>query len=300
MSALRAALLALCLVGTGLVAAAAPTGAVGVEADSRPVLLAANGTDNGSLGADITSFMQSRAAETGEAIETGMWTAEYDATENRSVRARLVERRTAELREDLGVLRQRKAALVAEREAGNVSETTYKAKVSRLFGEIRALESALNATEPRAREVGVGVESLETIRSGTENLTGPEIAAVARNLTGVGPERGGPPAGVGLNDDVGRENVTTAGNATDGEAGVLDGTSANATTGEPNEDGGVPVVAGRAGGEAAVGPPNGTGPAGVPGNGTDGPGAVAFEVAVPPDANSGLADLPVVGPPSGT
>lgn len=235
MSAYRAVLLVLCLVGAGLVAAVpagATTDAVG-EADataSRPAVepaaqsaAAANDSaNNSSLGADISSFMQASAAEADGTVDTGMWTAEFDATENESARAELVERRTDELRDRLNELQQRKEELTAEREAGNVSETAYKAKISNLVGRIESLRSAINATEPRAERVGADAEELDTLRSQTENLTGPEIAAVARNVSGVDAANvSAGPGGVGNGDgppaDAGNTEVAN-GTETAGEA----------------------------------------------------------------------------------
>src|SRR6056297_887485 len=177
MSLYRAVLLALFVVG-GALTAAVPAGATtyaGVDAspdvadpsevgaghaDARQETAPNNSTDNTSLGTDISSFMQSSAAEVGGAVETGMWTASFNATENESMRVRLVERRTDELRTQLDDLRERKAELVAEREAGNVSETAYKAKASRLIGQISALESAIDRTTDRAEKVNADTAAL--------------------------------------------------------------------------------------------------------------------------------------------
>jgi hypothetical protein len=236
MTPYRAVLLALFVVG-GALTAAVPTSATSVGVDSSPGVAvsddplgdagvtgdaetaedaenaedagdvrdvrptaAANGTQNNStLGADISSFMQSSAAEVGGAVETGMWTAAFNATDNQSVQTELVDRRTSELQTQLEELRERKAQLVAERDEGNVSEVAYRAKVSRLLGQINALQSAIDATSVRASQANASAESLDDLRSESENLTGPEIAAVARNVTGVGVGNGeaGPPNGVG-------------------------------------------------------------------------------------------------------
>ena len=243
----RAVLLALVVVG-GVLTAAVPTSATGValgasddtdatgesiedvgltaaadETDNaRPTATANDTANNSTLGADISSFMQTNAAEVDGAVETGMWTAAFNATENRSVRAELVERRTSELRTELADLQQRKRELVAEREEGNISEVAYKAKVSRLRGQINALRSAIDATSTRAEQTNASVESLDSLRSESENLTGPEIASVARNTTGVGVDngQGGPPGDVGNGTDVVNEtdvanemNTTDASNA---------------------------------------------------------------------------------------
>ena len=251
MSAYRAALLALFVVGGTLVTAvpsgaAPPHATVGevtatdeaVGVGSRATAVQNATANNSSLGADISSFMQSSVAEVDGVVETGMWTAAYNATDNRSVKVALVERQTEDLREQLAELRQRKAELVAERNASNVSDAAYKAKLGHLVGRVHALRTAINATASRAREVNANVAAVAELQTGADNLTGPEIAAVARNVTGVsvgnGP-RGGP-------RDVGNANANNAnGNGNGAGNGNANGNgiagAGNRTTGRPNDAG---------------------------------------------------------------
>ena len=196
-----------------------------------------NTTGGSSLGADISAFMQASASEVDGAVDNGMWTAAFNDTENRSKRVQLVESRTQKLRSTLAELRERKAELVAERAAGNVSETAYKAKLSGLVGRINALESSINVTSDRAEKVGANVEALGRLRAATANLTGPQLASVARNVTGVaaapvtpGNGRQGPPNGAngtGDGNGLGVGNGTDVGNGT----GVGNGGGPNASEG---------------------------------------------------------------------
>lgn len=261
MSAHRAVLLVLLVVG-GSLAAAAPTSAMvdsteqsdavesgdaaatdTADAPATDARFAAaqsndsaaqNDSENSSLGGDISSFMQSSAAEIDGAVETGMWSAEFNATSDRSRQQRLVERRTDELRTELNDLQERREALVAERDAGNVSDAAYKARIGQLLGRINALKSAINATEPRARQVDTNVDALQMLESDAQNLTGPEIAAVARNTTGVG-NGNGPPDGVGSGSDDAGGPPEDVGNA----SGPLEdaGNGSGADVGPPNDVG---------------------------------------------------------------
>lgn len=198
--------------------------------DAQSVVSANDTAENSSLGAELSSFMQSNTVEVGGAVETVMWTAAFDASQNRSRQVAMVERRTTELRSRLADLERREAELVAERDADNVSETAYKAKVSRLVGQIDALRSAINATSERAERVDAEEEALESLRTEAENLTGPAIAAVARNLTSVGDSERGPPVdrrtSVGGGD--GAETATT-GPSDPGSQTTADGTATEAT-----------------------------------------------------------------------
>lgn len=245
MSAYRAVLLALLVVGS-VFAVTVPAGAVaGTDASPASSQLPAspqpstppvenvqteqseNDSANASLGVDISSFMQSSAAEIGGAVESGMWTAEFNGTQNQSVQIRLVERRTQELRSELQTLQQQRDQLIAQHEAGEISETRYKAKISNLLGRINALQSAINTTAPRARQVGADVSQYQSMREQAKNLSGPEISAIARNTSGVGlgTARRGPPenaaaatngTGVGATSGNGNGNQAKNGNGNQG------------------------------------------------------------------------------------
>jgi hypothetical protein len=292
MTPYRAVLLALVVVG-GVLTAAVSTSATGValgasddtEAtvesiedvgltaaadetnDARPTATANDTANNSTLGADISSFMQTNAAEVDGAVETGMWTAAFNATENQSVRAKLVERRTSELRTELTDLQQRRRELLAEREEGNISEVAYKAKVSRLRGQINALRSAIDATSTRAEQTNASVESLDTLRSESENLTGPEIASVARNTTGVGVDngQGGPPGDVGNGSGVGND-ATDRDNETTGAPGDVGNATNESSSGGPPDDAGNSPIADD-GSENETPASNGSVPGTTPGNG---------------------------------
>lgn len=187
--------------------------------DAQSVVSANDTAENSSLGAELSSFMQSNTVEVGGAVETVMWTAAFDASQNRSRQVAMVERRTTELRSRLADLERREAELVAERDADNVSETAYKAKVSRLVGQIDALRSAINATSERAERVDAEEEALESLRTEAENLTGPAIAAVARNLTSVGGGDGAETATTGPSDP--GSQTTADGTATEATVDTL-------------------------------------------------------------------------------
>ncbi|WP_135828895.1 hypothetical protein [Halorussus halobius] len=314
MSAFRVVLLALLVAGTvAVVAPTAATAADAAEATGDATLdatAAQNETENAStLGGDISSFMQSNAAEVDGAVRTGMWAAAYDATDNRTVRTQLVERRTGDLRAELADLRERKQELADAREAGEVSDAAYRARVGGIVGRIHALESALDETETRARQVNASVEDLDELRSQTDELAGPEIASVARNLSGVGAGERGPPTGVGNGtgpDDGNRTGVGAAngnGNANGDQNGTRAGTdvgngngvgegSPDGTSADASSDGegssGANASTGGSGERAGT---DGTRGGGDRGNGSDGnPGRGPDDR--PPGSDDGAGDGP--------
>ncbi|PSP56115.1 hypothetical protein BRC82_02995 [Halobacteriales archaeon QS_1_67_19] len=239
MTAYRAVLVVLLVVSAGAAAPAGATdqssvGSTGSEtvAIGQNATVTNNSTNNFTLGADISSFMQASASEAEGAVDTGMWTARFNATENRSQRVELIEHRTADLREQLDELQQRKDELLEKREAGDISETAYTARIGALVGEIKALNEAINSTAPRARQVNASGAELDSLRTRANNLTGPEIAAVARNASGVSVDNvsGGPPSDAG---GAAGENGRNGDGGPPDDAGAADNTTDAASDAPP-------------------------------------------------------------------
>jgi hypothetical protein len=168
------------------------------------------------------------------------------AADSSRAKARVVGGQIDDLQERLDELDAERAELEAARENGTLSQGEYRARLARLYAEERALQRLANRTEETARglpvetlrEQGVNVTAIERLRSDARNLTGPEVAAVARSVAGRSVGR---PAGAGSPD--------------------------NRTQGPPGEDGpGSGQGAGPAGNE--TGP--GDGGDGGPGDGGDG------------------------------
>ena len=188
-----------------------------------------NGTVNGSFGTQVTSFMQASAASANSSVESGIW----QVSVNRSAQPEgAVENRTAALDRRLDRLQNRSEALAAMR--GEIPEVAYTARASAIRAQVDSLRTAISEANETARRVGVNTTRLDRLRDRAANMTGPEVAALARNITDV---RRGPPPGAGPP------------NGTPGE-----GPPGNGTAGPPGE-----------------GPP-GQGPPDSAGNGTDNSG----------------------------
>lgn len=156
----------------------------------------------GEFGAAISSFMQASAAETRGSVDTGMWVAEF-ARSNASERPEMVTNR-------VGVLDRRLERLEAERAEllnasdGNVT-VEERAKASRLAARIDALRDAINRTAEAAESTGVNATRLDELRTNARNLSGPEVAALARDLAGQrGPAARGQPGDRGPDGERGR------------------------------------------------------------------------------------------------
>jgi len=279
------------LVALGTAGSAVPvTGGVGPPgggpaASDADAAVAADGADtrasapenesNGtSVGTEVSAFIESSDESTNGSVDRGMFDAEYNDSAG-SGQADLVRERAGDLEERLVDLRAEKERLVENRD--NMSETAYQAQMSSVVTRLHELEAAIDDTERKANETGVDTDRLDRLRNETGNVTGPEIARIARNLSSVTP---GPPPGAGLSnetgppdDDRGPPGDEERTGAPDNETGVPDD-ERNETT--PSDDGND----GESSGEAGSGDENGTnGSDGADGGDSDGPPAQVRVVA---------------------
>jgi len=209
MSARQVAQVGLLVAVVAVVAAAPAVGAVGT---TEVTTLPENGTANessASLGAQISSFMQASSAEANGSVDDGMWVASFNST-NESDRERVVNGRVASIERRLDRLQDRLEALENARENGTIPEVAYVAQASRLNEQIDALTDSINETDEAARRVGVNDTRLDRLRTEASNMTGHEIARLARNLSVVGPPAGaGPPDDAGPPEDAGPDDDET-------------------------------------------------------------------------------------------
>lgn len=118
-----------------------------------------------------------------------------------------VEQRLVELRE-------RKAELDEQRAAGEISEGRYRAEVAQTAAQIRTAERLTNQSAQVAGQLptallderGVNAERIEQLRANASELTGPEVAEIARGIAGQNAGQrpadapGGPGAGPADNE----------------------------------------------------------------------------------------------------
>ena len=141
------------------------------------------------------------------------------------------------LEERLAELEAQKEALEAQRDAGEITEGEYRARITRLAAQSNAVDEAANATAgaagglpaERLAERGVDAEQIANLSERASELSGGEVADIARGIAGGGPDA--PPVGEppGLDE--------RPGNATDREPGPPDDAggppAGNDSPGEP-------------------------------------------------------------------
>lgn len=130
-------------------------------------------------------------------------------------------------------LEQRKAELAEQRENGEISEGEYQAKMSKVEAERQTAQRLAERSNETAGELpadvlaekGIDVDAIRTLRDRAANMTGPEVAEMARSIAG-------PDVGAGTTDamsdavpdDVGPDAGDRGGpgNQTDVDAGAPD------------------------------------------------------------------------------
>lgn len=142
--------------------------------------------DNASTDAEVATFMQASAGRTGESIEAGMWNAAYESADDRA-KGVVVERRTAAAERRLAQLRAEKRRLLEARANGSIDDGEFRARMGRVAGRLAALNRSLAETERQAEAVGADPGKVRQLRERARNLSGPEVATVARGMAGGGP-----------------------------------------------------------------------------------------------------------------
>lgn len=239
---------------------------VQVEAENDTRTGSANATTDLSPGERLSGVIGVQGAEvdgevSSRSFEIRLAEAETDEERAAVVAAQLErnERRLAELRERREELRQR-------RDAGNVSPGAYAARTAAIGTQAatvnrttnRSAEVAAGLPAEALAERGVDADRIRTLRDRASELSGPETAAIAREIGGnrtgapMGPDRAGPPgSGIGTpggdtpgvgspgadtSDAGGNASEPRNGSAADGPA--RGGTNrSGATTGENATDG---------------------------------------------------------------
>ncbi|WP_336135539.1 hypothetical protein [Natronomonas amylolytica] len=208
------------LVALAVLAVATMGGAVADTQDNGTEANAAGA--NVSVGAEVSSFMQASTAEAEGEVDDGMFEASLRRTEDPEERRRLVENRTRRLEERQQRLENRRANIEG---SGTVRDRALAVGVAVGANQ---LEESVNETEPVAERVGVDTGRLHELRTNARNLSGGDVADLARGIAGppvdrpdvIGPPNESPDVNVSGDRGGGMGNAPEVGpgNRTAGEA----------------------------------------------------------------------------------
>lgn len=266
----KSASLVATLVVLASVAGAVPAAALGLGAvDEAHVAGTETGNESMAPGERLSGVVGAEKAAVQGEVEARAFGQRVAAAASNDSKARVVGESVADLQTRLEELQAEKAELQTARENGTLSTGEYRARLAQLHAEQRSLERLANGTEAVARtlpaetlrENGVNVSAIQTLRTEARNLTGPEVAEIARSISGksagagLGPDAAGPPdfvtnrtdgtgpgTGPGAGNGAGPPENASDGPPSDGEQAnssngqeANSGASENAETGEKSE-----------------------------------------------------------------
>lgn len=200
--------------------AAIPLGATAFANDSAQANATEHASENASVqpGERLAGVAGVQSAEiNGEVSERAFGIKIANASTDEA-KADVVGERLAEVEDRLEEHEAELEELEEAREAGEISDGEYRAKVAAVAAENAATERAAERTGAAAAELpedvlserGIDVEAIETLRADANELGGPETAEIARSIAGdetgapvPGDLEPGAPGGTGNGSEVG-------------------------------------------------------------------------------------------------
>ena len=238
------------VVGGVGVAAAGPIGTVVAQdgAESEDGSAESNETADMSPGERLSGVVGVQNAEVTGEVESRAFEVGLDRAETSEERADLVAQRLDRSEQRLDAIEQRQRELQERRDAGELSQGAYAARMAETAARAETVRRDANRTAAVAGEIpetiradrGLDDERLGTLRDRANELSGPEVAAIARGVTGTdvgGPiasERRGPPAELPANESD-RRGGGSAGNV--GERPTNQSAGGNQTVSGGQDDG---------------------------------------------------------------
>lgn len=152
-----------------------------------------------SPGERLSGILGIEHAEWRGEIDYRAFENEFERADGSSGQAAVLDERLARIEEQLATLAARRAELEDVRAEGELSEGAYRAQLARIDVERRQAERALNQSGRVAaglpndvlEEQGVEVEAIDRLRDSARNMTGGEVAEIARGIAGPG-DKGAP------------------------------------------------------------------------------------------------------------
>lgn len=184
---------------------------VGLAAvDSSSAQTADNGSDV-APGERMSGVVGVGEAELGAAHQQRAFGLQVAQAASDEARADAVAEQLTDAEQRLAELEQRRAELEAARENGEISDGRYRAEIARIAAQTEAVQSLGNQTGQVAGRLptelleqrNVSAERIQQLSSRANNLTGPEVAEIARGIAGngVGEIPRGPPVDVPVGPD---------------------------------------------------------------------------------------------------
>jgi uncharacterized protein (DUF2164 family) len=227
-------LTAVLVVGSVSALPAAASAATTTLPSSSTALQTDTNATNVTPGQRLAGIVGAGQAEFEGEITSRAYGLQYASASSNASKAQVVQERLTDVRDRLQTLEQRKAVLDEARANGSMSEGEYRARMTALAARGQQLEQLVNESEDRARGLpedvlaskGLNVTAIRTLQAQAANLTGPEVAEIARSVAGpeVGQSVGGPSGDLGgppADDPNDRENADAAAAISEAELAVV-------------------------------------------------------------------------------
>lgn len=234
------ALLVAVVVVAGIVAVA-PVGIAAAQDDPGETneTSAANETADISPGERFSGVIGVQNAEISGEVESRAFEVGLNATETDAERAAFVDEQLTRSEQRLAEIEQRQRELREQREAGELSQGAFAARMAETSARAERIKRETNRSAEVARgipervrtEQGIDEERLATLRDRAGNATGPKVAAIAREV--AGDDVGGPlaPETRGPRSDLPGSSPDRPGSGNGPADGDRSGNATNATDG---------------------------------------------------------------------
>ncbi len=175
---------------------------------------AVNASTNVAPGERLSGVIGVQEAEVEGQFERHRFGHQIAAAATNTSKAGVLKAQLVNSRQRLNELAREKQRLQQARENGSISEGRFQAEMAQLAARTQTVKQLTNETERASRRIphavldakGVNHTAIQRLRQDAKNLSGPEVAAIARSIAGrnVGPRTGGgPPANVGPPSETG-------------------------------------------------------------------------------------------------
>jgi hypothetical protein len=237
-------------------AAAAPTLGTTMTDTATPT---ATPTESGSVspGEKLSGVVSVQRAELAGEVAERTYGVTIARANSSGAKAAVVADTVDDVQERVETLERRKETLKEARRNGSISEGKYRAEMAEVAAELSTARRLANASSDTAaglpedvlRERGINVTAIQALQDRAANLTGPEVASIARSIAGE--SVGKSIAGAQKPSEVGKQMPDRVGNRTGGgPPGDTGGAPNGSDGGPPGDTGGAP--------NGTDGGPNGT------------------------------------------
>ena len=193
MRRLSAATVALLVVASALAAVPAATMAQETTTETAPANDQADENATMAPGAQLSGIVGVSEAELEGEVESRSFGIRVAKAATDDAKADVVADQLNRSGERVAALEQRRDELAQARENGSISESEYRARAATLHAESKSTARLVNETSETASQLpaealeakGINATAIQTLADQASELSGPEVAEIARSIAGA-------------------------------------------------------------------------------------------------------------------